>query len=111
VQQLVAVGLGSGQPLGLLTRGHERVVADVGDVTLQPGQFLVAAGRAVDAEQLGLVTVVAPYDRDDRLAGQVTGEQRDVALVDVQRDRVDELPPRLLGGVKIARDVDPGGDG
>jgi hypothetical protein len=49
-------------------------------------------------------------DRDDRLAGQIAGEQGDVRLVDVQLDRVDELAPGLLGGVQVARDVEAGGD-
>jgi hypothetical protein len=53
----------------------------------------------VHAEQVGLVTTVALDDRDDRLARQVAREQRDIGLVGVPRDRVDELPPRLLGGV------------
>jgi hypothetical protein len=65
----------------------------------------------MNAEQVGLIVAVGLDDRDDRLAGQIAGEQRGVGLVDVQADRVDELPPRLLGGVEVARDVEAGGDG
>jgi hypothetical protein len=65
----------------------------------------------VHAEQLRLVPTIVLDDRDDRLAGEVTGKQRDVGLVDVQADRVDELPPRLLGGVQIAGYVQTRGDG
>jgi hypothetical protein len=65
----------------------------------------------MDAEHIRRVLAVALDDRDDRLAGQVARQQRDVRLVDVQPDRVDELPPRLLSGVEIAGDVNPGGDG
>jgi hypothetical protein len=50
-------------------------------------------------EQLRVVPTVVLDDRDDRLAGEVAREQRHIGLVDVQADRVDELPPRLLGGV------------
>jgi hypothetical protein len=64
----------------------------------------------VDAEELCVVASVTADDRDDRLAGQVAGEQRDVGLVDVALDRVDELPPRLLGGVEVAGDVQARGD-
>jgi hypothetical protein len=64
----------------------------------------------VDPEQVGLVCAVALNDRDDRLAGEVTREQPDVGLVDVLCERVDELPPRLLGGVQVARDIEAGGD-
>jgi hypothetical protein len=59
----------------------------------------------VHAEQLGLITAVVFDDRNDRLAREVAGEQCDIGLVDVQPDRVDELPPRFLGGVEIACDV------
>ena len=83
MQQLVPVSLRACQPLGLRAGGDERVVADVGDVALQRDQLLVALGVAVDAEQLGLVAAVVLDDRDDRLAGQVAGEQPDVGLVDV----------------------------
>jgi hypothetical protein len=64
----------------------------------------------VDAEEVGLVAPIAAQDRDDRLAGQIAGEQRDVGLVDVAPDGIDELPPSLLGGVKVAGDVEPGRD-
>jgi hypothetical protein len=63
------------------------------------------------AKQLCLVASVALDDRDDRLAGQVAGQQRDIGLVDVQPDRVDELAPGLLGGVQIAGYVQTRGDG
>jgi hypothetical protein len=53
---------------------------------------------------------VARHDRDDRLAGEVAGEQGDVGLVDAADDGIDELPPCLLGGVQIARDVEARGD-
>jgi hypothetical protein len=65
----------------------------------------------VHAEQLGVITAVAVDDRDDRLAGQVAGEQRGIGLVDVQPDRVDELAPCLLGRVEVACDVEARGDG
>jgi hypothetical protein len=64
----------------------------------------------VHPKQLGLVTPVALDDRDDRLAGEVAGEQRDVGLVDVEPDRVDELAPGLLGGVQVAGYVEASGD-
>jgi hypothetical protein len=64
----------------------------------------------VHAEQLGLVAPVALDDRNDRLAGEVAGEQRDVGLVDVQPNRVDELAPGLLGGVQITGYVQARGD-
>src|SRR5690348_9959991 len=101
-EELVAAGFVGRQPAGFLGRGDERVVADVGDVALERRELFVAACGAVHPEQLGLVAAVALDDRDDRLAGQVAGEQRGVRLVDVQPDRVDVLPPRLLGGVQIA---------
>ena len=107
VQQRVAAGLVAGQPLRLVRRRDEGVVADVGDVALELRQLLVAARRPLHAEQLGLVAAVALEDRHDRLPGQVAGDERDVGLVDVQLDRVDELPPRLLGGVEVARDIQP----
>ena len=59
VQQRVAAGLVAGQPLRLVRRRDERVVADVGDVALELRQLLVAAGGAVHAEQLRLVAAVA----------------------------------------------------
>jgi hypothetical protein len=65
----------------------------------------------VHTEQLGLIAAVVIDDRNDRLAGEVAREQRDIGLVDVQPDRIDELAPRLLGGVEIAGDVDARGDG
>jgi hypothetical protein len=107
---VVAPGLVGRQALGLVRRRDERVVADVGDVALERRQLVIAARGAMDAEQLGLVAPVALDDRDDRLAGQVASQQRDVGLVDVQLDRVEVLPPRLLGGVEVARDVQAGGD-
>jgi hypothetical protein len=64
----------------------------------------------VNAEQVGLVAAVGLDDRDDRLPGQIAGEQRRIGLVDIQAYRVDELPPGLLRGVEVARDVEPGGD-
>jgi hypothetical protein len=64
----------------------------------------------MDAEQLSLVAPVAADDRNDRLAGQIAGQQRNVSLVDVALDRVDKLPPRLLGGMEIAGDVQAGRD-
>ena len=45
----------------------------------------------------------------DRLAGEVARDQRDVGLVHVQLDGVQELPPRRLGGVEVARDIEPDG--
>ena len=107
VQQLVASLRVGRQPLGLLGRRDERVEADVGDVALENGQLVVASRPPAHAEELGLVPRAVPHDRDDRLAREVAGHQRDVRLVDVQLDRVQELPPRLLGGVEVAREVDP----
>jgi hypothetical protein len=111
VQQLVATALVGGEPLRLLGGGHERVVADIGDVPFELLELLIVARGAVDAEQVGLVMTVALDDRNDCLAGQVAREQRNIGLVEIPGDRVDELPPRLLGGVEVAGDVDPGGDG
>jgi hypothetical protein len=65
----------------------------------------------VDPEQLGLVAAVALDDRHDRLSREVARQQRDVGLVDVQPDRVDELAPGLLGGVEVAGDIQARGDG
>jgi hypothetical protein len=64
----------------------------------------------VHAEQLGLVAAVVVDDRNDRLAREVAGEQARVGLVDVAPDRVDELPPGLLGGVQVADYVETSGD-
>jgi hypothetical protein len=64
----------------------------------------------VHAEQLGLVAAVVINDRNDRLAGEVAGEQPRIGLVDVAPDRVDELPPGLLGGVQVADYVQAAGD-
>ena len=108
VQQGIAFDGVSDQAVGLLLRRDERVVADVGDVAFELDQLLVVLGRPVDAEQLGLIAAVGACDGDDRLARQVSGEQGDVCLVDVQPDRVQVLPPRLLGRVEVAGDVDPG---
>ena len=36
---------------------------------------------------------------------KIAGEERHVGLVDAQPDGVDELPPRLFGGVQVAGDV------
>ena len=102
VQQLVAIDL--------LVSPHERVVADVGDVALELRELLVAARRAMHAEELGLVAVAARIDRDDRLARQVARDERDVGLVRIQLDGVQELPPRRLRRVEVARDVEPGCD-
>ena len=41
LEQLVARGLVARHPRGLVGRGDERVVADVGDVALELGQVLV----------------------------------------------------------------------
>jgi hypothetical protein len=111
LEQLVAAGLVARQPIGLLRRRDERVVADVRDVALERRELVVPRRGAADAEQLGLVAAVAAHDRDDRLAREVAGQERDIGLVDVPADGVDELPPRLLGGVQVAGDVDPRRDG
>jgi hypothetical protein len=69
----------------------------------------------MDAEQISLVAAVAGVgvgdDGDDRLAGQVARQERDVRLVDVEADGVDELAPGLLGSVQIRGDVEARGDG
>jgi hypothetical protein len=62
------------------------------------------------AEKLGLIAVAAKVDRYDRFARQVAGDERDVGLVRVQLDGVQELSPRRLRRVEIARDVEASGD-
>ena len=81
VQQQIAVGLVARETLRLVARAHEGVEADVGDVALEPRELLVAARRAMHAEELRLVAVAVADDRHDRLAGQVAGDQRDVRFV------------------------------
>ena len=110
VEQHVARGRVVAQALCLLPRADERVEADVGDVALELRELLVAARGALDAEELGLEAPVALDDRHDRLSREVARDQRDVRLVDVQLDGVQELPPRGLGGVEVARDVEASGD-
>ena len=95
------------QPLGLVRRRDERVEADIGDVALEHGQLLIASGPPSDAEELGLVLPAVAHDRNDRLACEVAGDERDIGLVHVQLDRVQELPPGLLSRVEVAREVDP----
>ena len=107
VQQLVARCGVAGETLRVLAARDERVVADVCDVALELHELLVAARRAPDAEQLCLVASVAAHDRHDRLARQIAGDERDVRLVHVELDGVQELPPRLLGRVEVAHDVEP----
>jgi hypothetical protein len=62
------------------------------------------------AEELRFIAVAAAVDRDDRLAGQIACDERDVGLVRVQLDGVQELPPRRLRRVEVACDVEPSGD-
>jgi hypothetical protein len=69
-------------------------------------ELLVAPRRPADAEQLSLVALVALDDRHDRLAGQVARDECDIGLVQVQLDGVQELPPRRLGRVEVARDIE-----
>ena len=59
------------------------------------------------AEELRLVAIAVADDRHDRLASQVAGDERDVSLVSVQLDGVQELSPRCLSRMEIARDVEP----
>ena len=90
-------------------RDADCVVAEVGDRALERDQLLLAPGHTPLAEHVrrpGLAAFLAPDDRDERLAGQVAGDQRCVDLVDVCTHRVQKLAPRALGGVEIAADVD-----
>jgi hypothetical protein len=114
VQELVASRLVGREPLRLGRRGDERVIAHVGDVALQRGQFLVATGGAMHAEEVGLVPrrvggVRVLDDGDDRLAREIARQQGRVGLVDIEPDGVDELAPGLLGGVQVRGDVEPRG--
>jgi hypothetical protein len=106
VQEAVARLRVAHEPVGVLGRRDERVEADIGDVAPEGRQLVLASGPPADAEELGLIRGAVSDDRDDGLAGQIAGDQRDVGLVDVQLDRVQELPPRLLGGVEVAHEVD-----
>ena len=110
VEQLVACGRVTAHALRVLLRPDERVEADIGDVALELREVGIAAGGALDAEQLGLVAPVALHDRHDRLPRQVARDQRDVGLVHVELDGVQVLPPRGLGRVEVARDVQAGRD-
>ena len=110
MQELVPSGVVVGETLRLVGCCDERVVADVGDVALELRELLVSVSGAVDAEELRLVAVLTPHDRHDRLPGQIPREKADIRLVDVQPDRVDELPPRCLRGVEVACDVEPSDD-
>jgi hypothetical protein len=106
VQERVAGLRIAHKPVRLLGGRDERVEADVGDVALERRELVVARGPAAHAEELGLVGRAVLDDRDDRLPREVAGHQRDVRLVDVELDRIQELPPRLLGSVEVARQVD-----
>ncbi len=63
------------------------------------------------SEYAGAPPATGCHHRDERLAGQIPGDQHCVHLVDVRARRVEELAPDTLGGVDVGADLGNSEDG